>query len=511
LLISAAIFLALPETANAQVWVSSGFKAGSDAQHETAYCSTSAIDPATGKVSPAATDYIGFQAGCVVSGSDGSSYTNSDANCNAFSTGSWISSNPSAQCNIEFAITAGVSYVINAFHLVYFIEENKVLFASITLCNKIVQDTNIISSVCTNGFIEIAAGWSDSAYFSAWLDPEGFISIPPVYTPIYTSSSSSITEKIVGTGISQYVPMFSMASYTDMCDIINNMSFNFCTSSSSDWIEGQAFVGSWFPAITSAQYTACSSPKITSISPSTWLAGSTYAITLTGTNFTTSANATTSCPATPLTVTTPSGTVVAVSNVAVASETQITATVAPPTGESTETATITVGTTPNTASATAEILPACNLPTTENTSFQGWDTAQSYPTIGNWEQTLSDSNGNVFSGYQVREIDAETGVDTCWFANPYSVLPMTGVTGTQWSIGDGNTWGPDQVGMYPSAVSFYRKNNRAPCGFTVYQQMQIQCADGSWQNYGPVNTLKGNLTTTTVTSVRAGGTATRRY
>jgi hypothetical protein len=109
-------------------------------------------------------------------------------------------------------------------------------------------------------------------------------------------------------------------------------------------------------AQTSAQWPTCPAPTITSISPGTWYAGQTYnPVTITGTNFITTANATTSCPVSAVNVTTPSGTVIAVSNESVVSATQITATVAPPANEPTEIATVTVGTAPNTATSTVQI------------------------------------------------------------------------------------------------------------------------------------------------------------
>jgi hypothetical protein len=58
---------------------------------------------------------------------------------------------------------------------------------------------------------------------------------------------------------------------------------------------------------------------------------------------------------TPVSITTPSGTVIALSNVTVVSATQITATVAPPASEPNEIALVTVGTAPNTATATVQI------------------------------------------------------------------------------------------------------------------------------------------------------------
>jgi len=65
------ILLTLPNAASAQIWVSSGFTAGSDAHHATASCSTSAISPTTGQTSPAATDYKDMVVRCSVTTSTG--------------------------------------------------------------------------------------------------------------------------------------------------------------------------------------------------------------------------------------------------------------------------------------------------------------------------------------------------------------------------------------------------------------------------------------------------------
>jgi len=154
---------------------------------------------------------------------------------------------------------------------------------------------------------------------------------------------------------------------------------------------------------------------------------------------------------------------------------------------------------------------SCNLPTQEATAFDGWDAADSEPSIGLWKQTVSDPSGDNFFGFQVQEADAGGGVDACWFPNPDGVVPTTTVTGGAWMVQDGNTWGDDHVGSLPSTVAYYRAHERVPCTITVHQQMQMRCSDDAWHNYGPVNTLQSIITATTVTSVRAGGTATRRY
>jgi hypothetical protein len=92
---------------------------------------------------------------------------------------------------------------------------------------------------------------------------------------------------------------------------------------------------------------ACSTPKITSISPKTWFAGTSYPVTITGTGFTTSANATASCPVTPVAAKVASGSSASLTNVTVVSPTQITFTVEPGASDPTGNAAITVGSSSN--------------------------------------------------------------------------------------------------------------------------------------------------------------------
>jgi len=262
-------------------------------------------------------------------------------------------------------------------------------------------------------------------------------------------------------------------------------------------------------ATTTAQIIGCPSPTITSISPSTWMEGLGTLPEITGSGFITSDKATASCPMTTLTVTVPTGNVT-VSNIQIESDTTISFTEVPDAKDPTETATITVGTAPNTATTTAQI-EGCTFPTTEITAFQQWDPIQLTSSL--WEQTISDTIGDNYSPGVVQEADAGGGVDTCYFAgSPFQ--NRTILTGGQWNVNSDNTWGPDNVGWLTqplNAVTYYRTQGKAPCGFALYQQMQMQCPDNTWHNYGIVNTLQSNITTKTITSMRAGGTATRRY
>jgi hypothetical protein len=170
---------------------------------------------------------------------------------------------------------------------------------------------------------------------------------------------------------------------------------------------------------------------------------------------------------------------------------------------------------PNSAGVNLYLGNGCVVPTTETTAFDGWDTAGAFgngpdSTLGKWKQTITAPAGVNFAGETVQEADAGNGSDSCWFAGS-SFAPFTGLSGGTWTVNADNTWGDDFVGWFPNPVTYYRTQGRAPCASTLHQQMTMMCSDGTFHNYGPVNTLGGSFTATTVTSIRAGGTATRRY
>ena len=111
LLISAAFYLALPENAHAQIWVSSGFTTSQDGTQEIATCSTSAVNPATGKPSPAAADYNLFYASCDVTPSTGAVITSPQcpSGSRGLAPGSSSSGNPTGQCSITFQPQPGIT------------------------------------------------------------------------------------------------------------------------------------------------------------------------------------------------------------------------------------------------------------------------------------------------------------------------------------------------------------------------------------------------------------------
>ena len=152
----------------------------------------------------------------------------------------------------------------------------------------------------------------------------------------------------------------------------------------------------------------------------------------------------------------------------------------------------------------------CIEPQTENTTVIG---ASDF-TFTAFDQTVSDSAGDVFDDLSIQEGVAAPGADTCWFSGS-EFAPQTSVTGGQpWTVaagvdaGESNHWGDDIVGWNSDVVDYYRTQDPGhgvgiPCGFTFYQQLQINCGSG-WQTYTPPsgNKLTGTIDTTTVINCR---------
>ncbi len=301
----------MTEPANAQVWVSSGFKPGADAQHETAYCSTSAIDPATGATSPAATDYAAFIASCSVTSSTGDTFTSPSSICinpeiylgwtgsgggagDPFETGT----NPTGICTIDFPLQQGVQYTINSVHWMNFNQNED--SASYYICN-----TSSLRMIC-----------------NLILDPEGFMKLPLQLGPSFSTQRPSIVQEITGamtgTGVDQIFPEV---------DCITDQQSSACN-----------FFFTWQIASTSAQYLACSIPTITSVTPDGWWTSQSADITINGGCFLTSSDANG-----PSKVTVTDGKhAVTLSNINVVSSTQITATVNVTKKAPSETVTLTV-------------------------------------------------------------------------------------------------------------------------------------------------------------------------
>jgi hypothetical protein len=153
-------------------------------------------------------------------------------------------------------------------------------------------------------------------------------------------------------------------------------------------------------------------------------------------------------------------------------------------------------------------IAVCPKPTSETTAFSGWDDAHSEAAYGLWTQTLLPASPSL-AGRTVFETDPGGGTDTCW-TNTSIFDPHTHVTGGQWTVGSGNTWGPDQVGFQEAAVPYYRQHGRAPCAASFPQLMVIGCLTGPPIVY-QTNTLGAGITSTTVTSIRAGSQQSRTW
>ena len=174
-LIFAAFFLALPETADAQIWVSSGFNSTS-ALTETAYCSTSALDPATQQPSPAAADYALFIAACTVTPSTGAVITSAQCpmNPSGVPPGSPAAGNPTGTCSITFQAQPGITYTVNSTHFLRFWLDG------------------IPDPACPQGYPNVTG--------LCWSDPLGYYAYPISYVPlvystlpVYSTKGTSVT------------------------------------------------------------------------------------------------------------------------------------------------------------------------------------------------------------------------------------------------------------------------------------------------------------------------------
>lgn len=150
---------------------------------------------------------------------------------------------------------------------------------------------------------------------------------------------------------------------------------------------------------------------------------------------------------------------------------------------------------------------SCTQPSSETTAWGGWS-----GTAGLWTQTL---NGGSFVSRIVRETNAAAADDTCWW--PQSTHDYWGgVTGGVWSVIGSNGWGPDAIGWANGPppdddITYYRQQQRVPCGVTMHQQMQISCPGGTYQNYGAPVDLTATITKTKISSGRAGQSKSKVY
>ena len=124
----------------------------------------------------------------------------------------------------------------------------------------------------------------------------------------------------------------------------------------------------------------------------------------------------------------------------------------------------------------------CVLPTTEDSLDSGtnWATLEEQ-----FNQTLSDTAGDVFDAHTVQELTTQPGQDTCYWSG--SGLPQyPGVAGGSWTVGSvagspqSNHWGYDSIGWNSTTINLIRSDGPAhgitlPCGFKIYQSMEYEC------------------------------------
>jgi hypothetical protein len=215
------------------------------------------------------------------------------------------------------------------------------------------------------------------------------------------------------------------------------------------------------------QIIGCPVPTITSVTPSTWFAGETYRnVTITGTNFITKDKPTADCPLTAVSIQGADGTVVPISNVSVDSKEKITLTgVAPPANTTTETATVTVGTAPSTATS-ASLATQPQILGNE---------IHCDPSLGCTQDVISTTDSS-----DPPPQDAVVGQKIALNANPNLPAAFTPID-TKWTVdgtkiaGYNPTTGPTDVtplkpaDLKKSAITFYwvYPNNASPVAIPV--------------------------------------------
>jgi hypothetical protein len=156
---------------------------------------------------------------------------------------------------------------------------------------------------------------------------------------------------------------------------------------------------------------------------------------------------------------------------------------------------------------------ACDVPTSETTNDDGWADSAGYPTLYNFMQVLSGSVN--FGGRTVNETFPSQGEDTCYMPGspfgPYYSPPSW----ASWPVGfidsapsATNTYGHDQVGWLPDAITYYRANRPPqglpfPCGGQWQQQMNISCSTAT--NFYQANYMAASMDATSISSNRSSG------
>lgn len=163
--------------------------------------------------------------------------------------------------------------------------------------------------------------------------------------------------------------------------------------------------------------------------------------------------------------------------------------------------------------ATAQVCCAAG-PTSESTTANGANST--YNTATNFQMVLKGGSGN-YMGWSVTEYSAAPGSDGCYNSkvNPAYVPEYPVISNGTWTVGSGNSWGPDVVGWLPGSVTYIRNNSPLhsntpiittfPCGEVVYQALGILCPGGSTTDlYDPDVTLTASVYNTYVENCREG-------
>jgi hypothetical protein len=172
------------------------------------------------------------------------------------------------------------------------------------------------------------------------------------------------------------------------------------------------------------------------------------------------------------------------------------------------------------------VAKAVDVPDSETSTTPppaAWNASKGAP----WNQKLApDSPTYEYEGRGIYEYGNGAGTDTCWFPeSKFPIYDTISTPGFAWTVSSKNTWGADWIGWYQGAVKYYRAQNRVPCGSRFPQLVMIDAAyspdntpayssylteDGDivWGVAYETNILGGDITATSVTSIRNGQTST---
>ncbi len=139
-------------------------------------------------------------------------------------------------------------------------------------------------------------------------------------------------------------------------------------------------------------------------------------------------------------------------------------------------------------------------PTVSNETVTSVYRDSSQGSMGDFYQTITGSN--LLAGLLLEEFNGSTGSDSCYWSgsglDQYPNITDSGGGGGEWSLASNDVWGADVVGWYASAIIEIRNQGpshgvKLPCGFIVYQNMQIECNASLFINYETDNPLTGTI------------------